>query len=536
MVYNFFPKLEHTYLLDENRVGILKFIGETKFSGGTWYGFALIDSVGKHDGQVQGKRYFKTSNHPPRGVFVRRPKILSEVEEESLKKKNKKNKALGRETGQDEPSAIKNWKPAKYEITNGKQEKRREVLDPQYYLNEAGRMRKKGPRQIGKIEGGWEPAVYDTSDSDSLAYKNKEIDAEHFYNEAGRRRKLGPRDIGRVNSQWEPANYSTADKGKFLERMRSLASVYGIEKRDNIDAEHYTTESGKKKKLGPREVGHVTNWEPAKYDVPKTGEFLDKRRYLVPGTKPGEIAPRQKVDTQHYITDTGQKRKLGPREIGRLVNWEPAKYDLPNTGAFLEKRKMSFVRLPGEGSMRSKMGSQQFKTVAHKEAKLGTEEDYITESSTEKSNIPDTENYQEVKEDFVNGEVQSYEQIDVQHGNTGNDSCRVPPVEIGGVRFVEFEENKVPENANIFIEEIPRHSKFEKEQVEDKARDVQHSAGSLHATCNKPEQVKPDREEAQQDELSSSDSVFVEHRQERRQESVNVSPSSEEETTDELRF
>merc|ERR1719285_1329738 len=249
-------------------------------------------------------------------------------------------------------------------------------------------MRKKGPRQIGKIEGGWKPAVYDTSGSDTFVGTTEESDAEHFYNEAGRRRKLGPRDIGRVNSQWEPANYSTPDKGKFLERMRSLASVYGIEKRANIDAEHYTTESGKKKKLGPREVGHVKNWEPARYDVPKTGEILAKRRYLVPGTKPGESAPRQKVDTQHYITDTGQKRKLGPREIGRLENWQPAKYDLPNTGAFLEKRKMSFVRLPGEGSMRSKMVPWQSKTEAHIEAKLGTEEDYIRESSTEKSNIP----------------------------------------------------------------------------------------------------------------------------------------------------
>jgi len=528
MVYNFFPKLEHTYLLDENRVGILKFIGETKFASGTWYGFALIDSLGKHDGEVRGKRYFKTSNHPPRGVFVRRPKILSEVEEESLKKKNKKNKALARETGQNERSAIKNWKPAKYEITNGKQEKRREVLDPQYYLNEAGRMRKKGPRQIGKIEGGWEPAVYDSSDSVSFAEKNEVIDAEHFYNEAGRRRKLGPRDIGRVNSKWEPANYSTPDKGKFLERMRSLASVYGIEKRDIIDAEHYTTESGKKKKLGPREVGHVTNWKPAKYDIPKTGEFLAKRRYLVPGTKAGEISPRQKVDTQHYITDTGQKRKLGPREIGRLENWEPAKYDLPNTGAFLEKRKMSFVRLPGEESMRSKK--------ANKDAKLGTEEDYILESSTEKSNITDTKTYQENKEDFVEGEVQSYEQIVVQHGIAGTESSRVHPVEIGGVVFRESEENKVPERASFLIEEIPRHSKTKKEQVEEEGRDVQLSAGSLHANCEKPEQVKSDREEAQRDELSSSDSVFVEHRQEHRQESVNVSPSSEEETTDELRF
>jgi len=546
MVYTFFPKLEHSYLLDEDRVGILKFIGETKFAPGTWYGFALIDSVGKHDGEVKGKRYFKTSNHPPRGVFVRRAKIVSEVVEESSRRGTTKRNLVAGEIPQEEQSALKEWKPAKYEaVTKVKKEPRIDRQDSQFYLAENGKMRKFGPRHIEKVEG-WEPASYgtlDTSDSDADSIEQKQqVYAQHCHTEAGQKKKLGSKELRRSSTEWKPAKFSTPDTGKFLQRMRTLANVYGIEKREPVDAEHYTTECGKKKKLGPREIGRVTNWEPAKYDVPNTGEFLAKRRYLVPGSKLSEeITPRKQVDTQYFITESGQKRKLGPREIGQVEGWEPAKYELPSTGEFLARRKRSFIRLPhleSKNITRTKSGSQDYVTETDNKTKSVPEESFTTERCKEEHSIPDREKAMEIKPEIVseqlNGKVERYDPTDAQHVITGNGNNKIPPIGSGGVVFEESAENEVAYSQNILTEQLSRNLKIMtvEENAPGRVCDAEQQPSCLHAKDDVPLQVLCDSEEVQYDNQSASDSVFVEHQQ----ESVNVSPSSEEETTDELRF
>lgn len=48
--------------------GTIKFVGETEFSPGVWVGVELTKARGKHDGQVDGVRYFDTKDNY--GVFV----------------------------------------------------------------------------------------------------------------------------------------------------------------------------------------------------------------------------------------------------------------------------------------------------------------------------------------------------------------------------------------------------------------------------------------------------------------------------------
>lgn len=74
-------------VLGKNTQGKVAFIGETHFADGTWLGIILDEPKGKHNGSVDGKRYFKC----PRsyGVFVRSCQIKKEtIDEEYVDKTN----------------------------------------------------------------------------------------------------------------------------------------------------------------------------------------------------------------------------------------------------------------------------------------------------------------------------------------------------------------------------------------------------------------------------------------------------------------
>eukprot|EP00928_Gymnodinium_smaydae_P045218 TRINITY_DN30166_c0_g2_i1.p1 TRINITY_DN30166_c0_g2~~TRINITY_DN30166_c0_g2_i1.p1 ORF type:complete len:578 (+),score=156.91 TRINITY_DN30166_c0_g2_i1:151-1884(+) len=49
--------------------GVVRFVGETHFAGGTWVGIELESPCGKNDGQVKGVRYFECAAE--RGLFAR---------------------------------------------------------------------------------------------------------------------------------------------------------------------------------------------------------------------------------------------------------------------------------------------------------------------------------------------------------------------------------------------------------------------------------------------------------------------------------
>lgn len=55
-------------LVAGQRKGVVRFVGQTQFSPGVWYGVELDKAVGKNDGAVAGVRYFQCGTN--RGVFA----------------------------------------------------------------------------------------------------------------------------------------------------------------------------------------------------------------------------------------------------------------------------------------------------------------------------------------------------------------------------------------------------------------------------------------------------------------------------------
>ncbi|TRY74970.1 hypothetical protein TCAL_11612 [Tigriopus californicus] len=54
-------------------MGVVKFVGRVDFAPGIWAGLELRNPVGKHDGVIEGRRYFQTKPH--HGVMIRPKKI-----------------------------------------------------------------------------------------------------------------------------------------------------------------------------------------------------------------------------------------------------------------------------------------------------------------------------------------------------------------------------------------------------------------------------------------------------------------------------
>lgn len=60
---------EGTRVMVNGAVAVVKYVGKTEFGEGTWLGVAFDEATGKHDGSVDGVRYF--SCKPMHGLFVR---------------------------------------------------------------------------------------------------------------------------------------------------------------------------------------------------------------------------------------------------------------------------------------------------------------------------------------------------------------------------------------------------------------------------------------------------------------------------------
>lgn len=60
-------------LLDKDRPGVVRYVGEVHWTKGTWFGIELLQAVGKCDGKRDDKRYFYCG--PKRGIFCQKDKI-----------------------------------------------------------------------------------------------------------------------------------------------------------------------------------------------------------------------------------------------------------------------------------------------------------------------------------------------------------------------------------------------------------------------------------------------------------------------------
>ena len=77
----------------QKKHGVLKFIGETKFSSGVWCGVELREPCGKNDGSVAGVRYFKCDDQ--HGIFVNPKNVFpTNDEQKSLQVPTKKDEKM----------------------------------------------------------------------------------------------------------------------------------------------------------------------------------------------------------------------------------------------------------------------------------------------------------------------------------------------------------------------------------------------------------------------------------------------------------
>ncbi|XP_041422243.1 kinesin-like protein KIF13A isoform X2 [Xenopus laevis] len=64
--------------IGENKTGTVRYIGTVDFSRGVWVGIELHAQLGKHDGTVKGKEYFRCK--PKYGVFVRPSRLTKSLD------------------------------------------------------------------------------------------------------------------------------------------------------------------------------------------------------------------------------------------------------------------------------------------------------------------------------------------------------------------------------------------------------------------------------------------------------------------------
>lgn len=89
--------------LNDARIGIVRFVGNTSFSTGEWIGVELEEATGKNDGSVQGKRYFECA--AGYGIFCRASGV-GRVLQDAPKAKSKAAASNGAPVKSARPSSV----------------------------------------------------------------------------------------------------------------------------------------------------------------------------------------------------------------------------------------------------------------------------------------------------------------------------------------------------------------------------------------------------------------------------------------------
>ena len=70
--------------LNDDAIGICKFIGEIKGKKGVFYGVDIKKGEGKNNGTIKNKRYFRTKNNKETGRFTQISKIIKTTKTSNL--------------------------------------------------------------------------------------------------------------------------------------------------------------------------------------------------------------------------------------------------------------------------------------------------------------------------------------------------------------------------------------------------------------------------------------------------------------------
>lgn len=190
-----------------------------------------------------------------------------------------------------------------------------------------------GPRDIG-VSKGYKPYKSNLSDYNDYS---RGINAPRLSkaqtNISFTERKLGPRDIGRSKG-WKRAKYQIPQELEKSKTVYDLPALYYSRSKTNVP-----TSSGlfRERKLGPREIGRVKDWKPAKYTIDVD---YDKRinKPRIPKAKPIIYAP---------------ERKLGPRDYGKPEGWSPPPKEWAKSLAFNPWNRKSSGRPKRQKNKRS---------------------------------------------------------------------------------------------------------------------------------------------------------------------------------------
>jgi len=200
--------------------------------------------------------------------------------------------------------------------------------------------KKLGPRELGTFDNdGWSAPSYNVV-QDGKDFLAERLGNFHKQQEKTSIHKAGPREIG-VITDWKPAEYDVNINWHedFL--------------RERTSSRKHRPRARASKKLGPREIGQITDWKPAEYNIESNNENFLKERTSTSARKSDSSRPSAPIE-----------KKLGPREIGTVnSDWKPAMYKIDEDKSDYLKERVSTVKVKDIIKVQKKAGPREIGKV-----------------------------------------------------------------------------------------------------------------------------------------------------------------------------